>query len=241
MSLNHQELEEIWRKQEAVLPNKPVGAWLFPIVLILPLLTAKFSPGAVRGCAIAGGAYLLYGIITHLAWRLWSRSNKKATVQKRITALLVAGYSGLSLLFLSMIFLSTALLGTRYLSFGGDTVAIAIMAIYLAGAIFVLARAAHFLRNALNKPVNPATQPEMQWALGIQSALVGVGVLLGIIFARSSYASIVGVGMATVGAFLFLPLGVVALYAVIILAWDWFLGHGKSTGHSNCRSRSQQG
>ncbi len=227
MSLTYHEVELLWRVQENVVfgrsSRRVLDAMLvLPLALLFPLLIARFSPGVVKGCAIACGIYLLYGSITYVVWR-WFGTTNGSVSQRRITMLLVLGFDGLSLLFLSLTCLSAAILGlgTESLAFSNNAIIWAVVAVYAADIVFLLAWAPHFLRNRINNPVHSPTSLEMRRALAIQSGIVSAGIVLAVILKRTAYGRIIALGSAVLVAFLLLPFGLTILYGVIVMAWGW--------------------
>jgi hypothetical protein len=227
MPLARDKVERLWHlRQKTALPGGFKGRilsslWAPPLLLIAPLMFSKFSPGVVRACVVTFIVYLLYGFATYVILRLWSPSIGKSISRERMSVLMVLTFDGLSLLFLSVIFLWTAILGINYLPFDGCAIVAAIVVLCVTEIAFVLVRAAYFVTNMLEKSTQLASEGQVRWALGILSGLVGIGVCLGTILRGSPLAITAAIGFAVLGGLMLLPFSIFALYQVSLMAWSW--------------------
>ena len=222
MTLSVTESEELWKQRMIVLSIRTPqwikqSAWVLPISLIVPILVAMFSAKVIYGSVIAALVYGCYSAITYWMWRSESRASKISLTRQRLTVLLIMGYDGFSLLFLSTILLITAVLSTTYLPFPSGNIVVIAFSLFVAEILFLIVRASYILRYMLRSPERPLA-PEMRFVIGSQSSIVGIGVGLGVVFSKSTFGVVIWAGMSLLGALLVLPFGLIALYQVLLLA-----------------------
>lgn len=222
MPLTLYEIEELWHQRMNILslrnPNWIFqSVWVMPLALIVPVMAANFSIEIIHRSAIASLAYGCYAIITYWIWHSGNLLSPLPLSRRRLIILFVMGYDGLTLLFLSNILLLTATLGVTYLPFPNDILVATAISLYLAATVFLLVRAPHILSYMIQSSKHPLA-PEMRWALGSQSAIIGIGVGLGVVFSKNTLGVVLWVGASLSGAFLLLPFSLIALYQVFSLA-----------------------
>jgi hypothetical protein len=188
--------------------------------MILPFLSSRFRQDVLIGGGIAGAAFVLYSMITYRLWRSVPSRGSLSEARARVCILAIMGYDALSLLYMSLCFLGTFILGARDLPLPSTSLVAASISLYAAIFLGLSIRANSIVRYLMDAHIRAKSRPlapEARWALVISSQLVGAGVALGAILRASPLGTLLAIGGAALVSFLLLTFATVALVQVFML------------------------
>jgi hypothetical protein len=235
MNISANNILELWRLQENRLSNDNAvriaqTLWFPPaLVVLLPMMLAKFSRDYVFGGVVASLSFCLYSFVTLGAWRLYSRQKRKTISSRRLMALLFAGYDCLLLAFLSCTLLATAILIINYLPFETDKIAIAAITFYFAEALFFCVWSPQILKYTVSSSVPFIKQSQTQWVLGIQSTIIGVALISSAIFYKIPFRTFIASGLVFIGSLVLLPFAIILFYQILVIVRTGIYNHISKT------------
>jgi hypothetical protein len=191
--------------------------WGWPLLLAIPVMSSNFAREAILAAAGAYLAFAVYAVLAYLYWR--RRYIARTMFQDKGTVIVAQGYYGLTLLFVSLIFLSASLYSIQRVSTLAITGSLALLAMYTATFLVVAVRGKAMLRyiaDHFNRPL----APEMRWMLGIPNAIVGATIALSAVFLHIRVEWVVTTAVGAILTFLSAPFAALTLYQVpLFLLW----------------------
>jgi hypothetical protein len=215
-------LETVWLMREDGLRRRS-PAWVLrsfwvPLVLLLiPLMLAGFTRVAVLRAGAAALAFVVYAVIAYMYWRGRHRSGR--LLDDRSTVLIVLGYDGFALLFISIQFLAASLLSAQEVP-GLSSSATALTGVaYLSVIVVVGVRGKHilgYMADHLNRPLAPA----MRWLLALPATIVAAGIAFSAVLGSQSMGWLFISAVSALGAFALIPFATLTLYQIpVFLVW----------------------
>jgi hypothetical protein len=220
--LNTDEITELWSMQPSGpgkrLSKQVLGTLWLPILLLLPLLPLNFDKNTIIVYIASTIIFLAFGLITAAVCAPWKHRRKLWIKKSTLATLLFIGFNSISIIFLSLTMLAMALAVTKDIP-SPDAILQIIQVVYVLVLIASLLSAPYIIRRQI--VARHSSISKTYHLPVILGAGPGLGVFLGSILTRTSYALPVIVITSTFGALLLAPFGMLKLYEAFALTLNW--------------------
>jgi len=195
----------------------PQSFWAPLLLLPLPALLEGFSEAAILRAALAGTCYVFYSACAFVYWR--ERHRNGTCLQDTGTVLVVLGYDGLGLFFLSQVSLAASLLTMQRIPDLQRSASLIILALYTALVAVVALRGKSIL-GYISRRLDRPLAPEMRWMLGLPSLIIGAGVVAAAVLRVFDTGWLLTAGASALAALLLAPFAALTLYQIpLFLLW----------------------
>ncbi len=190
--------------------------WVPPMLLLLPLLFAKFEKTIVVISIVVTVVYLAYGLITASVCAPWQKRRKLWIKKSTLSTILLSGYTAITIILISLIMLAVSLLVTKLENFAVNiNLGLAIILFYIVVLLVSFVFAPYLTRKRIIARRTPMSGTYR--ILFPLAGVSGIGMIIAQLFMGTPYIVPIVIFTSAFLALMLLPVGTIKIYETITL------------------------